>query len=189
EMDRWVIKDGEDHYFKDAEPALHHFREKVFAYIDNKDAFIQDNDVATELSFVGVLPTPLYDFFLEKHNANSLSEEEREIAEAIELILVSFSFDERVEDEDFLVFRNIDMATEKERHYSYQDSDYQVKITIEKETFEIDCVKNQESIHLKTNALSTNPNKPYRFQSRQTILRDDKVLEERNLNITFEKNS
>ncbi len=181
DIDKWIVIDDEKHRFSDYEPALHYFRQTINSYINMEANFIRDDTICVDSDFNSVLPEPLYKFFLEKHNNGTLSEEERQVIESVESILFTTGLDERDMDEDFLIFKVIDLATEEEKHYEYEDSEYQIKITIEKELFEIKCINNKNIIDLKTNALGMVKGKSYFFNCHQTLLND-----EHNLDISFD---
>ncbi len=85
------------------------------------------------------------------------------------------------------LFKLIGDITEEEKHYSYNDSGYQIEINIEKELFEINFVNDKTSISLKSNALTTIKNKSYYFNSHITLLNSDMTLKEYNLDITYKR--
>ena len=186
---KWVVKDEEEHYYTDSEPALHYFRERIKNYVADTNAFICDEKInlIPDFPFPTFLPIPLYNFFLEKENKGTLEDEEKGVINAIESIFLSFDFDERKEEEDFLSFHFINDATEEEKHYVYEDNDYQIKIVVEKGLFEIDFVNKETFVHLKTDALSTSHHKSYYFNSHIRLLKDDMTTKDFDLDISYDQ--
>ena len=187
DINRYLVKDEEEHRYTDTEPALRYFRERISDYISYSGAFIKDEAISPDSDFPSLLPLPLYEHFLAKKNSDSLSEEEMAVVSAIESLFFSFSLNETIEEEDFLLSSIVSEALAKKKRYDYEEGESHIRISIEEGLLKIDCLLPNASMQLSTNAFSSSYSKSYYFSSHIKIAKEDRSPEEYDLDITYGK--